>query len=287
MRSVQGEKPGTGRSDEVTDPAADQAKRTFDDINPANAPSGYRFTDTLTMEGEVKVIRTEVTAPDGSTGWIERAFDPTTGKFEMRNAFLDEIPKDLRVLTLEGGQTMPLVDYLTLRQMQLIDAPFGGIVTVKMSTIQNARTVAHVAGQAKKGVPPETSIRGTHSVTYAERSIAGSGHRVRSAKIVEGTGRTDPFDVMLEWYETRGNPGGPRDAKMQAAHDKILTQEGVSRTDPVLWDFDIVIELEPVAQPGGGGAGAGAGTPAGSSPTTVVGPPSPSEESDREPVPVP
>ena len=265
-----------GKKGAVDDPVSDDpAKKAYDDLNPANAPSGYRLTDTIRMEGDLKVIRTDVVAPDGSTGWIERAVDPATGKMEMRNAFLDDIPKDMRVLTIDG-KTIPLVDYLTMRQMKLGGVGFGGLTKVKMSTIQNVRTVAKLAALEKAGVPPNEAVMKTHSVSYAERSIAGSGQKIKSASV--SGGRRTIFDQMLEWYETDGNPGGPRDPAKVKANDKILTQEGVGRNDVVWWDFDIVLELEPSTP----------GTPTGPTgtpgPTTVVDPHA--GDQDREPEPV-
>jgi hypothetical protein len=251
--------------------AADEAKKAYDDLNPSTAPKGYTFTDTVEPHpGGGKVVTTEVTAPDGSTGHVTRSFDPATGKVEMLEAFLDRIPKDKRIIEIDG-KTMPLVDYLTLRQLKLLDVPFGTVLKVKMSTIQNVRTIAHVAAQERAGVPPADSISASHSVSYAERSIGGSGHRVKSVKIEPGSGTRSPFRDMLEHYERR-NP-----SLKDGAHKKILEEFGIGRDDVVFWNFDIIIELEPLPTSGAAPTGA-------TGPTSVVGPPTPSEEQEKPPV---
>ena len=48
---------------------------------------------------------------------------------------------------------------------------------------------------------------------------------------------------MLQYYETAGQ-------RTSAEYDSILQRYGIKRTDSVLWNFDIHIELEPLGSGG-------------------------------------
>jgi len=116
-------------------------------LDPNVTPPGWKFAERGAPHPhpdhpELIQITTDVTAPDGSTGWIERSYDPKTKTAVMENAFLQDLPSWIEAGTpMVPGKGTPTVAYLTLRQMKMLDVPFGGLHTVKMSTIQNIEAV--------------------------------------------------------------------------------------------------------------------------------------------------
>jgi hypothetical protein len=87
----------------------------------------------------------------------------------------------------------------------------------------------------------EEAVRTTHSVKYAETELIQSGHQIESLQVTGG--ETEGFDYMLGHYESR-DPG------KIVEHDAILKRYGIKRTDPVLWNFDIRIQLAPFRRRG-------------------------------------
>jgi hypothetical protein len=241
-------------------------KAEYEKINPAEAPTGYTFKDVIKTEMGEKSIVTDVTAPDGSSGWIERAVDELTGKVILKNAFLDEIPKPYRVVEV-GGKKIPLVDYMTLRQFRLLGVGYAGFPKVKLSTIQNVRTVAHIEAAVRGGGSANEAAMTSHSVTYARRSIETSGKRVVKAEVQGGS--KSKFDEMLEWYETNKNPGGPRDPERVEANDAVLKDHGLTRDDVVWWNYDINLTVEAIDAPTPAPAG-GVSVPAPAAPPVSV-----------------
>ena len=225
----------------VTQPVAG----LFQSIDPAVVPKGWSIVDgPIRIEGEFKVLRTEVTAPDGSTGWIERAYNPKTNAFEMRNAFLEKLPSWIEgEVPMVKGKGTPTVTYLTLRQMKVLGGGYGNLTSVKMSTIQNVKAVMQLEQLRRQGVDLNTAVMKTHSVQYAETAIIQSGNRIVSAEVTGGT--TTPINDMLDWFERGSSTTRPPDPDVVAKHDAMLKEYGLQRTDPVLWDYNVELKVAP------------------------------------------
>jgi hypothetical protein len=237
---IEGPKP------RVTEPV----KGLFEGVKIEPKISDWRVEDHIKVERDgTKVAFTDVTTPDGKTGMIERAYNPTTKQFEMRNAFLDNLPGWVN----EGGpgldpRGIPTVHYLTIRQMKLLGVDYGGYKKVKMSTIQNVRGVIEFNAQLAAGVDPNAAILKTHSVQYGETTIQQSGERVVGAKV--NGGQTTPLQVMLEWYERHSSLDKPIDPAIVAKHDELIAKYGngvITRASHVEWNYDIELDVEPFA----------------------------------------
>jgi hypothetical protein len=242
---------GGGRSTETpeTDPAGTVTPETapgrtntrvpglYESIDPKQSPPGWTFSDTLATLGNEKTVTTNVTAPDASTGHVIRGVNPATGEFILHEAFLDGIPSNLRWISTEPemvpGRGTPLESYLTMRQMRILESETGSSLSasaprvVRISTIINERTIAELAEQEKAGVPADQAILKTHSVQYASNSITQSGGRIASAH-VEGGSKTTAGSVI--------------------SPDQ-MSQHGLSPSDPVLYFFDVVLDVVPADTP--------------------------------------
>jgi hypothetical protein len=213
---------------------------SYESIDPARPPADLTIRDTVLAEtnGKPTKIRTNIEA-GGKTGQVTRSYDPATGKLTMEEAFLDQIPEAQQWVDV-GGQRMRLQQYLTLRQMRAFGIGFGGLRVVKMSTIQNIRALLELDVLLKQGVPPDTAVMQTHSVQYAQRTLAGAGEKVTSAQVVRGTGQTGRIGDLMEHYE------GSNPSKI-AENDRLLQKYGRTRDSAVLWNYDIELKIESAA----------------------------------------
>ena len=253
---------------EVKPPPAPQGRSTtrvpnlVESIDPKVPPSGYTFTDVISPRpgepipsGREITVNTGVKAPDGTTGSMSRGYNPTTGEFVFHYAFLDSIPKDLRMVAttpeMLPGKGTPLETYMTLRQLKLLEERAGTASgpegffgaqprNVHMSHIINTRTVAELAVLERQGVAINDAIIKTHSVQYANNSIIQGGGRISSAEVVGGS-RSTAGNYLLE-------------------PERTVKLDGVEHTIPedyeLLTGFDIELKVvpadTPVAQPPGG-----------------------------------
>ena len=175
----------------------------YDNINPNQHPPGYKLTDVFGKRGNLETVRTDVKAPDDSSGYVLRGYDPVTGKFVLKEAFLDTIPKEMRMVATEPemlpGKGTPLETYLTMRATKLLEQKLGlpkgtvaGAKVWKMDCVVNERTVRELAkarrpsGSDGAEVPLNTAIEGTHSVQYAKNSITQTGGKILKVKVVGG-----------------------------------------------------------------------------------------------------
>jgi hypothetical protein len=188
-------------------------------------------------------MRTGVVAANGSSGHVWRRFDPISMQWVMLEAFFDrDLPRWVATQpSLVPGKGTPLVAYLDLRQMKAFGIRAGTLRSAKLSTIQNVEAICQLEANLRKGMRPDAALRSTHSVKYAETELIQSGHRIRSVRL--SGGQRHDFDFMLRHYERPGE-------RTAAEHDAILARYGIKRTDPVLWNFDIHIDLEPFGDGG-------------------------------------
>ncbi|MEO8707238.1 MAG: hypothetical protein ABI867_44840, partial [Kofleriaceae bacterium] len=163
-------KPATNR---ITDPV----DGLYDGVDDA-------FKAVMTDAGELTlydqeeyvvgkiILTTHAKLPNGKTGWIQRVYDPITKSLEMSNVFLDDLPTRVRTPgTQLDSQGTPTQAYLTMRQMKSVGISYGTLKTVKMSTIQNIRSIIELNAALKAGVPIDTAVLDTYSITYAKTAL--------------------------------------------------------------------------------------------------------------------
>lgn len=219
------------------------------DATRNTAPPGWSFHDEITPRRDIPgavQYKTEVVGPEGKTGWIQRVYDPKNRMLIMENAFLDQLPKRIEAgIPLEQGKGTPTVTYLTLRQMRMADIHFADLKSVKMSTIQNLEAVMQLKQLTDQGLSLDEAVRQTHSVQYAATSIQQSGHAIAGVRLVV-TSNTweEPLDMMMTHYETRGRRYPPDPEKVKK-HEELLAKYNMKRTDIVLANYDIYIDLIP------------------------------------------
>ncbi len=256
-KSLSGE--GSGKA-EPQDPASAGQSRVseprpgvFEDVDPTNGPTRWVFDDSP-VRGEpdgTRVIETTITV-DGKQGYMERAYNPQTKVLEMRNAFLEELPRWAQDGTpMVEGKGTPTVTYLTIRQMKLLGADYSGLTKVKMSTIQNLKAIIQLHVLRARGVDPNHAVLRTHSIQYAETAILQSGHRVVGAKVT-GDIWNKKLDFLMKHYE-QGDPD------VAARHDKLIHDfgEGLVTRDTEVWmNYDILVDVVPFAPKPGPTGGA-------------------------------
>lgn len=248
----------TASNDRVTEPVPGW----HDSLDPDFQPPGWQITDRGPPQPhpehpELLQITTDVVAPDGSTGWIQRSYDPTTRTVVMENAFLSGLPKWIEAgKPMVGGKGSPTVTYLTVRQMKKLNVAFGTVDAFKMSTIQNIEAVMHLemlrrgkskikdvaevlhqsdpAVRARELALLQDGVPKTHSVTYASTSIQQSGHEVRSVDT--------KFEGAFAWtLEDMMNHFRMKPAQREAMFKKF----GLGPKDHVLVNYDILIKVGP------------------------------------------
>jgi hypothetical protein len=240
-----GPKPDPNNSGRVNEPK----DGVYNDLNPATQPQSWKFVDSITTEPNgTKVIDTQIEV-NGKTGWVQRAYNPATKTFEMRNAFLEELPRWVNEGTpMVEGKGTPTVTYLTMRQMKLLGIDFAGLAKVKMSTIQNIKAIIQLHVLRMKGVDPNDAVLQTHSVQYAETTIVQSGHKVVAAEVKGDIWKDQPLDFLMKHYES-SDPGAA------AKHDALLIElgEGMVTRDTKCWmNYDIILDVAPFNGGSGG-----------------------------------
>jgi hypothetical protein len=222
-------------SGRVTEPIAG----LYESIDPSFRPQGWTFVDTPPHPHPDHPtwvqIRTDVTGPNGTSGWIERSYDTATKTVVMENAFLNNLPSWVEAGTpLRQGRGTPTVAYLTMRLMRMLGVGFGDARVVKMSTIQNIEAVMQLEQMHRNGTPYQQAVAQTHSVQYATTSIQQSGSTITSVNIdTSGAWRWRLSDMMDHF---RMPP-----AERQA----LFARYGLTANDEVLVNYDILINVSP------------------------------------------
>ena len=237
--AVQTAGQGTGRVEE-------RVPGLYESIDPDAVPEGWRVVDDPAHGlGEDGKIVTRFWAPDGSRGYIEGRFDPTTGEVTMLNAFFDDtLPRWVEVgVPLKPGKGTPTQAFFTLRQMRRAGFALGATKRVKMSTIQNIEAVLQLHVLLQKGIPLNEAVTQTHSYLYAKTTMQQAGSRLKAGSAEVVGGKRTPLQELLEWYERGSSRRRPIDPSLVAKHDALLAKHGVSRQELVLWDYDIVVDV--------------------------------------------
>jgi hypothetical protein len=210
-------------------------------IDPNTPPGGWTFRDawgTDSSEPGARFIRTDATDDNDQDGWIQRGYDQANNKVIMANAFLSDLKRWIdHDPPLKQGKGVPLVAYLTMRQMKLFGIGEGQIRQLKMSTIQNVEAILQLEALRRRGVSLIEAVMRTHSVQYAETPMVQSGHRILPGSQVIDGGGVHPLKDLLQHYEDLG-----RDP---AKHDGLLAKYGVDRQDSSLWNYDVLMKVTP------------------------------------------
>lgn len=225
----------------------------FHSINPQRPPRGWKFQNTTTVEGDLQVVKTNVKAPDGTTGWFECAYDPKTKTFEMRNAFLQDLPGMIDTpIPMVDGKGTPTAIYAMLYQMKKLGASYGGLSQVKLDSIFNVETVIQYQQALARGAP-KAAITETAIWRYADSVMTQSGHRLTSASVDMARARSQqpvPIDPLLTGFENQVQ--GTARADLIAQHDALLRKYGVDRSFRVQWGFNVNAQVEKIPPAGGG-----------------------------------
>lgn len=222
----------------------------FASIDPTEngVPQGWRIHDEKRMlsNGHIRV-ETSCRDPKGNRGRLARTYDPESKTYVMEAAdFDDELERWIHAgLPMRPDKGTPLVSYLMLRQLKMVGVGFGELQTVKMSTIQNIEAILQLERMRRTGMELNKAVLKTHSVQYAETALVQSGHRVVSARVKTGGAWTSPIDELLQFRETHAGRTFERDPDIVQKHDALLAQYGIKRTDEVLWNYDIRLDLAP------------------------------------------
>ena len=218
----------------------------FDDVDPTRpASSGVKFTDQVTSDPQTgwDEIRTDIEWPIDeetvATGYIIRAWDPLTRRLEMREAYLDTLPRWIETGGTEmvpgpGGQTH-LATYLQLRQMKLLRLEYAELRHATIKDIENVRAICQMEAGRRAGKDPDATVRSSHALGYNETALVQSGHHIASAKVHGG--KREPFEILLDRRGRDARPAG------RARHVARRVRRQAHRH--VLFEFDI--ELRPCA----------------------------------------
>jgi hypothetical protein len=141
---------------------------------------------------------------------------------------------------------------MTLRQMKLLKVAPSSLAIVKMSTIENFETIAHLEWLRRRypGTSINELILHTPSTQYAETSITQAGSQIASAEVRGGVRRG--IGSLMKTYEDMAGPRGtPERALVDARHKALLEKFGLQRNSEVLMQFDINFTVRPASAGGG------------------------------------
>jgi len=218
---------------------SDPVEGLYDSIAPDLQPPGWKFTDVGPAPNKeyphLMQIETKVVAPDGTTGRIERSYDPKKKQLVMENAFLDKLPSWIDAgVPLRADKGTPTVAYLTMRQMKLFDIQYGHVSEVKMSSIQNVKAVMQLERRLRDGESLDAAVAQTHSVEYASTSIQQSGQEIVDIRIETTKAWRWELEAMMDHFDV-----SPKErAKLFDAYE-------LKPSDEVLVNYDIFISVVP------------------------------------------
>ncbi len=220
-----------------------RVKGLYEAVDPTATKIGeFKFTDgQVHTEGAWRVVRIEVKAADGSFGQVERAWNPATGEVQYRQASLDMIPAERRWLTTEPpmvpGQGTPLSTYMNLRAMRALGVSPGGLRVLRLTGVQNVRSVIQFNRAIQAGLPEDAAAMQTQSTRYGgTASTQAGGGRIVSAS-VQGGEIVSLADLLKTWE------GELPDPIMVANHDKLLAEYGLNRQTNLKLRSNFDIEL--------------------------------------------
>lgn len=229
----------------------------FEAVEPQRRVADWEMTDFVqTGTDGTSSIKTKICGPGGAVGIMYQSFDPATRSLTMRSVYLDQLPKWIaegpQGRAMVPGKGVPTVTYLLNRQWKMLGVEYGGLKTVKLSMVEEARSVIELAVLLDEGVPLDAAVMRTHTTEYARTALTQSGHRIAAARAK--LFRSMPLDAVLERLET---PKGSllttkqrkqRDPNLVARHGDLIAEYGkgkITRKTVVQTDFDIEYDLVP------------------------------------------
>jgi hypothetical protein len=212
---------------------------SFDDVEHVDYRTG------------IHTIKTTIFSADGQyLGHVIRSYDPKAKTFVMSEAFLEKVPSKVAprtgaMLTSDGTPTQT---FLTIHQMKRLGVLYGGLKKIKMSTIQNIRSIIqlHVLTN-KKGLSLDAAVRQTYSLTYGETTIVQSGHMITDVHVNTSGSETGRLGDLMTHYEGKERDPLERQAKIDE-HDKLIDSfkdHNITRDTRLMWDYDIEIAVAP------------------------------------------
>ncbi|MFF1418035.1 hypothetical protein [Streptomyces sp. NPDC058280] len=222
-----------------------------------------------------------------ATGHVKNSFDVKTNDITMKEHFLDAIPSNKRWIESPGvplrpGKGTPLVTYVNLRQMRRFEnysgnlavkgvkaelrrqnmpglepeaerelresrSLYGAIKSITLDNVENIPAILQLHDQlnVRPGVDLNQVILSTHSVTYVDTIIIQAGGRIKSAEVIGGESRT--IGELMRHYEETASKR--RKEEVRAYHEQLLMQYGVARSEKVLMNFDVKLNIEPFGSP--------------------------------------
>jgi hypothetical protein len=230
----------------------------YESIDPAKPPPGWKFKDTVTRRGGSVTIRTDVTDPNGNTGYFVRRLNVATGELQMLEAFLrssqaapeikNAVPSEVELKTGKGTST---VAYATLRQLRTQGVEMGSLRRIVMRDIENFRSICRLEWM-RRNFPTRSLnqlVMDTDSVSYASTAAEQSGSRVVGGQLTGG--RVQPIGNLMGRYLHEAAEGGAETVqRVRAEQDAILQRYGFDRQTPMLTNFDIELSLEPIPPQG-------------------------------------
>lgn len=239
--------------------SVNEPRGVFAALDVRKNPANWRLSNIQTTEGDVKVLRTEVTYSDPKTsqvrkGYFIRAYNPKTRTLQMREAFLGTLPGKVvhegPMLTDSGT---PTVTYVTLYQSRRLGVELRTPSTVTMKKIENFETICQLAWLRKKypGKSVDALALETDSVKYGRTSIIQMEGDIVSATVRNG--QEDKLSRLLDDYVLSDERGIKRtfgeQVKERVRQDQVLGRYGLSRNDKVLYGFDIELAITPYRAP--------------------------------------
>lgn len=227
----------------VVDPVAGH----YEGIDPAGIPHGWTLESNRVSISKAGVISVETRFRDnaGRPGAFKRSYDPVKKLLIMEEAFLHPesptwVTHDGQMMTSKGTPTQ---SYWTTRQMREMGIKSGEVEHVKMSTIQNVKTILQIARAKREGLALDAAfLNTTASVTYADTPMTQAGTRIRPGTVKKTQGSPIRVGTLMDYYEM--DPAY-REARM-SSHSRLLDVFGFSRNDEVEYNFSIEFDVERV-----------------------------------------
>jgi hypothetical protein len=119
------------------------------------------------------------------------AWNPATGEVRYREANLSMIPRERRWLNAEPpmlpGRGTPLSTCMNLRAMRALGVPAGGIRVLRLTGVQNVRSVNQFNRAIQAGSPEDAAAMQTQSTQYGGTAATqAGGGRIVSAAVQGG-----------------------------------------------------------------------------------------------------
>ena len=208
----------------------------------AGETDGLRRVTSTLVNDELKLRDMQV---------VDRSYSPEDRALIMHMAFLAKVPRWLRTPGpwLDPVDGIPLSAALTLRQMRMMEVPYGGLEKARMQNICNLRAIIELAAFRKEMTDKskaalDRAAGKTHSVSYAETALIQSGHEINAVSLHGGEDRR--LGEYLRRMETRRD--GSLDPAIVASHDELIAKYGrglVTRDTVVRVDYTIDLLLAP------------------------------------------